>query len=153
MSPEQSKIDSVVIYQREPLEFGGFISDLWDIDILEITDLSIATISLKATTPILFFTKDLFIEAGLVTGYKFASYKIAYQYDYTKTKVEWNPSMQRYVSSNMDRKIAVRESENRSHSELFIYPNIDLNIHLFNPIALQLSVSYKYTTLSAGFMF
>lgn len=153
LEPTHSKIDSIIVYKRSSLPNNGFISDTWDIDILDINDISRSTLSLKATTPVFFFNKDLFAEVGFITGFKFASYKISYQYDYSKTKVEWNSYTQRYVSSSLDRQISGPETESYSQSDLFIYPTIDITIDLFKPLSLQFSVSYNYSLLSAGFIF
>jgi hypothetical protein len=153
LDPNQSKNDSLIVYKREPLPNNGFISDTWDVDVLDITDISRTSLSLKVAMPVLFFNKDLFVEIGFISGYNFATYTIKYQYQYTKTKVEWDPNFQRFFSSNLDRQISGPLSESYSSSKFIFYPNIDLTIQNYKPLVLQVSLGYNYTSLNVGFTF
>jgi hypothetical protein len=108
---------------------------------------------IKGSTPILFLNKDNFIEIGFITGLNYCSLKLNYDYSYDKIQVLWDNNLQRYISTSLERKLGLQDSEEIISTKFFIYPTVDLSIYSFNPILLQFSVGYNYISTKFGYGF
>lgn len=108
---------------------------------------------IKGSTPILFLNKYNFIEIGFITGLNYCSLNLNYDYSYDKIQVLWDNNLQRYVSTSLERKLGLQDSEEINSNEFFIYPTVDLSINSFDPFLLQVSAGYNYISTKIGYGF
>jgi hypothetical protein len=153
MDAKDEDIDPKIDYTREPLSNGGFISQTRNISNISISEIFKTSFYLKGSVPVLFFNKHAFIELGFITGVNINTYKLDYEYQYDKVQVVWNESLQRYVSTLLERDFSGPQTERNTSSEFIFYPNVDLTIQNFNPIALQVSMGYNYVSAKVGYAF
>lgn len=143
--------NDIIVYQKDPLQNSDFVSQTWNVNELISKDPFRASIYFKATTPALFIDRNLFIQIGLISGINFSSYNLQYDYSYDKVQVLWNESLQRFVSTLLERKIGEQAAEENNQIKFFIYPTIDLSLYSINPILLQFSVGYNFISAKIGY--
>lgn len=140
-------------YSRELLSNGGFISQTRYISNISISEIFKTSFYLKGSMPVLFFNKHAFVELGFITGVNIITYRLDYEYQYDKVQVVWNEYLQRYVSTLLERDFSGPQTERNTSAEFIFYPNVDLTIQNFNPIALQISMGYNFVSVKAGYTF
>lgn len=153
LDAKEEDIGPKIDYTKEPLSNGGFISQTRNISNISVSEIFKTSFYVKSAVPILFFNKNAFIELGFITGVNISSYKLEYEYQYDKVQVAWNENTQRYVSTLLERDFSGPQSERNTSSEFIFYPNVDLTIQNFNPIAIQFSMGYNYISAKFGYTF
>lgn len=153
VSPKTSIREKFIIYERIPLSDGGFISETWNMNNFIPSNTFRYSLFIKGSTPILFLNKYNFIEIGFITGLNYCSLNLNYDYSYDKIQVLWDNNLQRYVSTSLERKLGLQDSEEINSNEFFIYPTVDLSINSFDPFLLQVSAGYNYISTKIGYGF
>lgn len=153
INPQTTIKENFINYKRVPLSEGAFISETWNMNNFTESNSFKYSIFIKGSTPIFFLNKYNFIEIGFITGLNYCSLNLNYDYTYDKVQVLWDDNLQRYVSTLLDRKLGLQDSEEISSTKFFIYPNVDLSFYSFSPVLLQFSVGYNFLSAKVGYGF
>ena len=145
--------EELIVYQKDQLPDNGFVSQTWNITDMISKDPLRASAFIKITTPVLFFNKNIFFQIGFISGIDYASYKLQYSYSYDKVQVVWDESLQRFVSTLLERKIGEKAAEENSQTKFYIYPTVDLVLYSLNPVLFQFSAGYNFISAKIGYGF
>ncbi len=146
-------IDPKMVYIRDPQEGAEYVSETWTFRELSIKDFQALSTYMNISVPLVFFNQDMYLEVGAKFGLDFYTYFLNSKYSYGKVEVVWDPNQQQYIRNILQSVPSGNSSEKKTISKFRLYPTADLTMKKFNPIIIQISVSYNYFSAKIGYNF
>ena len=134
---EITQSDSI-IYLRSNISGNDFTSQYWVLDQPEVSDRVITSIYLRTSTPVFIVGKNFSLELGFMIGFSHLTYNVNYSYEYSKVRVDWDEENGGYHNTLLARYTVEDREETESQTNFRIYPTVDFNIQLLNPLIFQI---------------
>jgi len=149
---EVSELDST-IYIKSEVSGLDYTSQYFVLEQPEVSIPKVTSIYLRTSIPIFMIGKGFSLEVGVMAGFSYSSYEITYSYNYMKVRVDWDEQNGGYHNKLLARYSVDDRTESLSQTNFRIYPTVDINFLLINPIIFQLSTGYNLLELKAGLTF
>jgi hypothetical protein len=149
---EVNEFDST-IYIKSEVRGLDYTSQYFVLEQPEVSTPKVTSIYLRTSIPIFMIGKGFSLEVGVMAGISYSSYEITYSYNYMSIRVDWDEQNGGYHNRLLANYSVDDRTESLSQTNFRIYPTVDINFLLINPIIFQLSTGYNLLELKAGLTF